>query len=380
MANSHSIADSAYELQATCYDLLPACIRSTTFPTVPVPPSLTLAAFSTKGYVLDGPTLVYVEQEAHTVTLTGGDGQYWLALTQDTWTSIASWNRVAGCHYAWRPSATEPASVDGLLVFAQLTVSGGAITAVTPLTKVTNQPMSKQNSNAVVITGGQANFTANVATFDRSGDNQFGLITYLEAAGGTNRWGVRCNGTAPSYFGGTVQVVGNVGLGTSPFGGHRVNIDYLHNSINGIALHPTDNDTGTGGHPLLVLNVANTIVGSITSTATATSFNTSSDIRLKHAIAPLTAALDRVRALHPVQFLWRSDDSPGVGFIADEVAQIVDGVITGQANAVNEDGDIVPQQIDHSKLVPWLTAALKETLAQVEALTARVEALEGALA
>jgi len=32
--------------------------------------------------------------------------------------------------------------------------------------------------------------------------------------------------------------------------------------------------------------------------------------------------------------------------------------------------------VDHSKLVPWLTAALQETLAQVEALTARVSTLE----
>jgi hypothetical protein len=43
---------------------------------------------------------------------------------------------------------------------------------------------------------------------------------------------------------------------------------------------------------------------------------------------------------------------------------------------VDEAGEIVPQQIDYSKFVPWLTAALKETLAQVEALTARVAALE----
>ena len=42
----------------------------------------------------------------------------------------------------------------------------------------------------------------------------------------------------------------------------------------------------------------------------------------------------------------------------------------------DENGNIDPQQIDHAKLVPLLTAALKESIAKIEALEARVATLE----
>ena len=38
--------------------------------------------------------------------------------------------------------------------------------------------------------------------------------------------------------------------------------------------------------------------------------------RLKHAIAPLTGALDVVRALKPGALRWKADERPGVGFLA----------------------------------------------------------------
>ena len=41
-------------------------------------------------------------------------------------------------------------------------------------------------------------------------------------------------------------------------------------------------------------------------------------------------------------------------------------------------GDIKPQQLDQSKLVPLLTAALQEEISKREALEARVAALEAA--
>ena len=44
---------------------------------------------------------------------------------------------------------------------------------------------------------------------------------------------------------------------------------------------------------------------------------------------------------------------------------------------VDDDGNPVYQGIDQAKLVPLLTAALKESIAKIEALEARVTALEG---
>ena len=125
---------------------------------------------------------------------------------------------------------------------------------------------------------------------------------------------------------------------------------------------------------MLLTNAALGQVGSISTTGTTTSFNTTSDVRLKHAITPLTGALDVVRALRPSSFRWRADDSPSVGFLAHEVAEIADGVVTGEKDAIDDKGNIVPQQIDLSKLVPWLVGCCQELAAQVQTLQARLKA------
>ena len=44
--------------------------------------------------------------------------------------------------------------------------------------------------------------------------------------------------------------------------------------------------------------------------------------------------------------------------------------ISGQKDAVEEDGSINPQGIDQSKLVPLLVAAVQELIGKVEALEA----------
>jgi hypothetical protein len=127
---------------------------------------------------------------------------------------------------------------------------------------------------------------------------------------------------------------------------------------------------------MVFANLAGSLVGSIFTTASATAYNTSSDARLKHAITPLTGALGVLQALRPVRFRWNADDSQGHGFLAHELQQVVPAAVTGLPDEVNEDGSIKPQQVDHSKLVPWLTSALQEAVAQMQALAARVGVLE----
>jgi len=115
-----------------------------------------------------------------------------------------------------------------------------------------------------------------------------------------------------------------------------------------------------------------TAVGSISVTASATAYNTSSDYRLKENLAPITGAVDRVNALQPRRFNFISDPDTTVdGFLAHEVSDIVPEAITGEKDAVDADGNPEYQGIDQSKLVPLLTAAIQE-------LTARIEALEAA--
>ncbi len=110
------------------------------------------------------------------------------------------------------------------------------------------------------------------------------------------------------------------------------------------------------------------VVGSITFTASGTAYNIASDYRLKESVQPLTGGLARINALKPSIYKWKVNNSNGEGFIAHELADVVPAAVTGEKDAVNEDGSIKPQQVDLSKIVPILVAAIKELAAEVNAL------------
>jgi len=124
----------------------------------------------------------------------------------------------------------------------------------------------------------------------------------------------------------------------------------------------------------------NSSAGSIQFASTASvTYNTSSDYRLKQDVVTLTDSITKLKQLNPVHFKWK--DMPSVetdGFLAHEVQTIIPSAITGEKDALDENGNIEPQQIDISKLTPLLTSALQEAIAKIETLETKVAALEAA--
>jgi len=120
-----------------------------------------------------------------------------------------------------------------------------------------------------------------------------------------------------------------------------------------------------------------TLIGAIDLTTTSTSYATSSDYRLKENIVPMTGALAKVSALKPVTYTWKADGSDGQGFIAHELAEVVPDAVTGEKDAVNEDGSIKPQGIDTSFLVATLTAAIQELKAELDTVKTELATLKG---
>ena len=154
---------------------------------------------------------------------------------------------------------------------------------------------------------------------------------------------------------------------------------------------------GSGtGHAPLALNRSNTgivalwyrdgsLVGNVSVGSGSVSYNSGSDYRLKENVINLTGAIDRLKTLAPKRFNFIADPTKTVdGFIAHEVTAVPEAV-TGTKDEValedNDDLDIkkgepIMQQIDQSKLVPLLTAALQEAIAKIETLETKVAALE----
>jgi hypothetical protein len=135
--------------------------------------------------------------------------------------------------------------------------------------------------------------------------------------------------------------------------------------------------SGTGsGAAYLAFNYNGTGIGSISqSGTTAVAYNTTSDYRLKENVVPIAGALAKVAALKPCTYTWKSaPDEIGEGFIAHELAEVCHQAVTGEKDAVDEDGNPKYQGIDTSFLVATLTAAIQEQQALITSLTARLDA------
>jgi hypothetical protein len=174
-----------------------------------------------------------------------------------------------------------------------------------------------------------------------------------------------------------VGVTSSIGSGSNTLTGTQLSPNFFWLATNDSAYIQRPNNTN--GNVLVFLRGSAT-VGSISVTASATTYATSSDYRLKHDIQPMTGALAKVAALKPVTYKWNADDSQSQGFIAHELQEVVPECVTGEKDAVDADGKPVYQGIDTSFLVATLTAAIQEQQAIIEQLKADVAALKGAQA
>ena len=146
---------------------------------------------------------------------------------------------------------------------------------------------------------------------------------------------------------------------------------------------------------------SNGVVGTITTSGSATAYNTSSDYRLKENVVPLSGAADRLMQIPVCRFNFIADPDTTVdGFLAHEAQAVVPECVTGTKDAMRDeeyevtaavldaDGMVVTeavmgtrsvpdyQGIDQSKLVPLLTAALQEALTKIASMETRLAALE----
>jgi hypothetical protein len=135
---------------------------------------------------------------------------------------------------------------------------------------------------------------------------------------------------------------------------------------------------GTSTVPMINFVNGNGTVGHIDTSGSNTSYVTSSDYRLKENIVPMTGALNKVSQLNPVNWTWKVDGTDGEGFIAHELAEICPHAVSGEKDAVDEEGNPLYQGVDTSFLVATLTAAIKELKAELDTVKTELATLKGA--
>jgi hypothetical protein len=251
-----------------------------------------------------------------------------------------------------------------------------------------------------VIRSGDTDYSD--ATFIATNVKQLaGVNTYIQTdtasqysqQGGKHYFSVAPSGTADSAISWTTAMtVDNSGAVLI----NRTGTTYSERlSINGgtagYAVHTVKDSTGAQGH--FVFSNPNGAVGTIFTNGTSTSYNTSSDYRLKENVTPMSGSIDRLKQLKPSRFNFIADADKTVdGFLAHEAQAIVPECATGEKDGMKmEEYEVTPavmdgetvvteavmgerevpdmQGIDQSKLVPLLVGAIQE-------LTARLEALE----
>ncbi len=118
---------------------------------------------------------------------------------------------------------------------------------------------------------------------------------------------------------------------------------YKDSTDGGVIKYTRQNNTSSQA-PLVFFTNSGGVVGSVQTTNSATSYNTSSDYRLKENVVEMTDALDRVSQLKPSRFNFISDvDKTVDGFLAHEVQDIVPEAITGEKDAMqDEEYEITP--------------------------------------
>ena len=118
---------------------------------------------------------------------------------------------------------------------------------------------------------------------------------------------------------------------------------------------------------------ANTAEGTIVVSTSGTTYNTTSDIRLKTDIRPILDATDKLMNMNPVTHKWKEDpDGDTVhGFIAQEMQKISPESVHGKPD------DEMMMGMDYGRITPIIVAALQDAIEEINTLKQRISKLGG---
>jgi hypothetical protein len=159
----------------------------------------------------------------------------------------------------------------------------------------------------------------------------------------------------------------SVNIGTT---GHTFGASgYQHSTRNGNLIHL--NQLDADGSAILFMQAGAT-KGSVFVNSTSTTYNTTSDRRLKENIEPISNATDKLMDMKPVTHTWIDNpEAPQVhGFIAQEMQEVVPEAVSGDA----ESDEMM--SMDYGRITPVIVAALQDALKEIKELKTRIDELE----
>jgi hypothetical protein len=177
---------------------------------------------------------------------------------------------------------------------------------------------------------------------------------------------------------------------------NSVYIESTTNDNNGMVILNANTNTTQGWsnnwHEFIMFQNQGTTIGHITaaSNGAGLTYSTTSDYRLKVDLKNYNG-LDLIKKIKTYDYAWKKDNSRMYGVMAHELQAVLPYMVTGNKDAVDAAGKMIPQAVDYSKITPILVKAIQEqdeiiqTQAQLiqqlnqdkEAIEKRVSHLEG---
>ena len=139
----------------------------------------------------------------------------------------------------------------------------------------------------------------------------------------------------------------------------------------------TGSNWGNNWHEFVLYQRQGTTIGYVAgvNSGNGVAYSTTSDYRLKTDKKDFNG-LDIIKKMKAYDFAWKSDNSRMYGFMADELQTILPYAVTGQKDAVDKEGKIIPQGVDYGKLTPILIKAIQEQESKIHTLEQRILNLE----
>jgi len=283
---------------------------------------------------------------------------------------------IGGVGLKFLTTINNAAEASGTYNTALTIASTGAATFSSSVNIGTRTASPNRNLNIYAATNDNA-----IIKLDGADGNGYGAqIDYKsKTTGGTsNTWtvgtGVTQGANSFEFFNGTsatmaLTIGGNVLIGTTTDSGYKFQVDgQIYNQGNSITSFILARNYSSGAITLqqFVQNGVGTI-GSITFNGTAVLYNATSDYRLKQDFKDYNA-LSIISSIKTYDFEWKSNKKRSYGVIAHELAEVIPYIVSGDKDALDEAGKVLPQSVDYSKLVPVLVKAIQELSQELSTL------------
>jgi len=208
-----------------------------------------------------------------------------------------------------------------------------------------------------------------IAIGDTASSNS-GITNLLNLSGGNGAgFTLKSTFNAPTLrsFTFAVNAIGNAGFWNNNTESYSYLIDNATNNI-GIGALVADEKLHVVGNAKITAVGSGTFSNNLNITSTGVLTTATSDAKYKYNIRPLNYGLETLLQLNPVNFQWIEGEEEDLGFIAQDVAEIIPEAVN-----TNWNSDLL---FRYESLIPILTKAIQEQQALIKALEQRIINLE----